>query len=362
MGVTVQLENVTKQFKTPGGGYTTAVDDLSLTIEAGSFVTLLGPSGCGKTTTLRMVAGFEVPNSGRIIIGDEDMTLVPPNMRQLAMVFQSYALFPHLTVAENVAYGLKLKKIPNHEIQQRVSDVLKTVGLDGMGPRYTNQLSGGQQQRVALARAIVLQPRVLLFDEPLSNLDAKLREDMRGRLRDLQQQIKTTAIYVTHDQVEAMTMSDKIVVMNKGRIEQIGTPEMIYERPASKFVADFIGRVNLLPATVIQPESGGLVVDLYGNPFKLSSYSQVKPLAKNEPVLIAVRPETVVLQPDENWNGPVYNGQIMRAVYLGQHMEYSIKLDSGNEITAIALGHRPDLKTGIVKVGINPELVHGVPA
>jgi iron(III) transport system ATP-binding protein len=178
-----------------------------------------------------MVAGFEVPNSGQIMIGSKDMTVVPPNQRELAMVFQSYALFPHLTVFGNIAYGLKIRKIADSEIKRRVEAVLKTVGLEGMGERYTNQLSGGQQQRVALARAIVLEPQVLLFDEPLSNLDAKLREDMRGRLRDLQQELKTTAIYVTHDQVEAMTMSDVIVVMNKGRIEQIGSPVEIYEKP-----------------------------------------------------------------------------------------------------------------------------------
>lgn len=359
MGIAVKLENVTKQFKTPGSGLTTAVDNINLNIESGTFLTLLGPSGCGKTTTLRMIAGFEVPNSGRILIGEEDMTLVPPNMRDLAMVFQSYALFPHLTVAGNIAYGLKLRKFSTQEINQKVANVLKTVGLEGMGERYTNQLSGGQQQRVALARAIVLQPKVLLFDEPLSNLDAKLREDMRGRLRDLQQELQTTAIYVTHDQVEAMTMSDVIVVMNQGRIEQIGTPDTIYERPSSKFVADFIGRVNLIPADLVRTEPEGLIVDILGTQTKLLSFA----IPNSSQMLIAVRPESIILQPDADWKGPVLEGRLVRTVYVGQHMEYLIKLNTGLEVTAINFGRRPDLdQDSIVKIGLNPEAVHGVSA
>ncbi|HYH02596.1 MAG TPA: ABC transporter ATP-binding protein [Bacillota bacterium] len=356
MGIAVELKNVTKQFKTPGGGITTAVDNLTLTIEAGKFLTLLGPSGCGKTTTLRMIAGFETPNTGQIFIGSEDMTLVPPNQRELAMVFQSYALFPHLTVAGNIAYGLKVRKTPPAEIKQRVEAVLKTVGLEGMGERYTNQLSGGQQQRVALARAIVLQPNVLLFDEPLSNLDAKLREDMRGRIRDLQQELNTTAIYVTHDQVEAMTMSDLIVVMNKGRIEQIGSPVEIYEKPASRFVADFIGRVNLLPAKLLQAGPGRLTVDLLGNQLQIASYASSAP-----EMLMAIRPEVIRLQPDSDWSGPVCQGQLLKAIYVGQHMEYLIRLDAGPEITALTYGRRPDLTMGeLVRVGFDPDTLHGV--
>lgn len=358
MSVAVELKNVIKQFKTPGGGITTAVDNLSLAIESGTFLTLLGPSGCGKTTTLRMIAGFEVPNSGQIFIGSKDMTLVPPNQRELAMVFQSYALFPHLTVAGNIAYGLKIRKIPDAEIKKRVEKVLKTVGLEGMGERYTNQLSGGQQQRVALARAIVLEPQVVLFDEPLSNLDAKLREDMRGRLRDLQQELKTTAIYVTHDQVEAMTMSDVIVVMNKGRIEQVGTPVEIYEKPASRFVADFIGRVNLLPAKLIGQSAGKLTVDFLGNTLTVNSYSGTAP-----EMLLVVRPEIIKLQPEKGWDGPVGLGRLIKAVYVGQHMEYTVHLDAGIEITAITSGRRPDVSVGdTVRVGFDPNMLHAVTA
>lgn len=358
MSIAVELKHVTKQFKTPGGGITTAVDDLSLAIEQGIFLTLLGPSGCGKTTTLRMIAGFEVPNSGQIFINSKEMTLVPPNMRELAMVFQSYALFPHLTVAGNIAYGLKIRKMAPAEIKRRVDEVLKIVGLEGMGDRYTNQLSGGQQQRVALARAIVLEPNVLLFDEPLSNLDAKLREDMRGRIRDLQQELKTTAIYVTHDQVEAMTMSDVIVVMNKGRIEQIGTPVEIYEKPASKFVADFIGRVNLIPASLVRPESGCLVMDVLGQNVWMASYSATAPQ-----MLIAVRPEMIKLQPEADWTGPVYPGRVVKSVYVGQHMEYTIQLEAGPMVTALTYGRRLDLGAGdLVRVGLDPDTLHGVPA
>ncbi len=358
MGANVRLEHITKQFKTPGGGTTTAVNDLSLAIESGSFVTLLGPSGCGKTTTLRMIAGFEVPNAGRIFIDETDVTFVPPNRRELAMVFQSYALFPHLTVAGNIAYGLKLRKIPPDQIRERVAAVLRTVGLEGLGERYTNQLSGGQQQRVALARAIVLEPTVLLFDEPLSNLDAKLREEMRGRIRELQQSLKTTAVYVTHDQVEAMTMSDVIVVINQGRIEQIGSPTQIYEQPASRFVADFIGRVNLLLAEQSVAGDGGLSVKLLGVSAQLHSFSVAAPQ-----MLVAVRPEAIELQPSDDWSGPLFNGRLVKAVYVGQHMEYTVRLEAGPEITAVTLGRRPEIQTGdSVIVGLKQDALHGVPA
>ena len=358
MGANVQLEHLVKQFKTPGGGGTTAVDDLSLSIASGSFVTLLGPSGCGKTTTLRMIAGFEVPNAGRILIDGADVTLVPPNKRNLAMVFQSYALFPHLTVAGNVAYGLKLRKIAPARIRERVAAVLRTVGLEGLGERYTNQLSGGQQQRVALARAIVLEPQVLLFDEPLSNLDAKLREEMRGRIRDLQQSLATTAVYVTHDQVEAMTMSDIIVVINHGRIEQIGSPAAIYEQPASRFVADFIGRVNLLPAEQAVVDHAGCHVKLFDVPVTLHSFSP-----SGAAMMVAVRPETIELEPAPGWAGPLLQGRLVKAVYVGQHMEYTIRLEAGPEITAVSLGRRPGLNAGdALTIGLKPEALHGIPA
>ena len=247
----VRLEHISKIYQDPKTGKDFyAVKDTSLTIEPGSFVTLLGPSGCGKTTTLRMIAGFESPDEGEIYLGGEPINALTPNKRDTAMVFQSYALFPHYNVFDNVAYGLKLRKVPKNEIQERVTNILKLVELSGMEQRMTNQLSGGQQQRVALARALVVEPGVLLFDEPLSNLDAKLRVQMRTEIRRIQQTLGITAIYVTHDQSEAMAISDQIILMKSGVIAQMGTPMEIYYRPNSEFVADFIGECNFLKGKV----------------------------------------------------------------------------------------------------------------
>lgn len=358
MSISVQLNNIIKTFKAPDGGVVTAVNSLNLAIESGKFVTLLGPSGCGKTTTLRMIAGFEVPDSGEILIDNLDVTYQPPNERGLAMVFQSYALFPHLTVGENIAYGLKIRKLPHDEINQRVANVLEMVDLAGMGERYPNQLSGGQQQRVALARAVVLRPKVLLFDEPLSNLDAKLREDMRERIRSLQQQLKITALYVTHDQIEAMTMSDVIVVINKGMIEQIGAPDDIYERPASKFVADFIGRVNLLPAKLVKAAQDELTLDLSGTKIQVKSFTKAAP-----EMLVVVRPEMVELLTEASPNEPLINGTVIKRIYAGQHLEYKVKLDSGPEIFVISIGKKDEFKIGDpVKVGLRMDSLHAVTA
>ena len=243
----VRLDHISKIYKDPKTGKDFyAVKDTCLEIRPGSFVTLLGPSGCGKTTTLRMIAGFESPDEGEIYLGNEAINALPPNKRDTAMVFQSYALLPHYNVFDNVAYGLKLRKVPKDEIKERVTRILELVELSGMEARMTNQLSGGQQQRVALARALVLEPGVLLFDEPLSNLDAKLRVSMRTEIRRIQQATGITAIYVTHDQSEAMALSDSIIIMNKGVVAQIGSPQEIYYHPNSEFVADFIGEANFL--------------------------------------------------------------------------------------------------------------------
>ncbi|HEX9898097.1 MAG TPA: ABC transporter ATP-binding protein, partial [Candidatus Methylomirabilis sp.] len=247
----VVLERVSKRF-----GQTVAVDGVSLTIEPGELVTLLGPSGCGKTTTLRIVAGLETATSGRVFIGDAEVTHLPPNARDVTMVFQSYALFPHLTVFENVAYGLRVLKRPEAELRKAVLGVLELVGMPGLDARNPSALSGGQQQRVAVARALVMQPKVLLFDEPLSNLDAKLRKRMREEIRLLQQRLGITAIYVTHDQAEALAISDRIVVMDRGRVSQIGTPLELYKAPANRFVAEFIGEANFLPAILETTEDG----------------------------------------------------------------------------------------------------------
>ena len=241
----VELRGVSKAYKD-----TTAVDDLSLGIKDREFVALLGPSGCGKTTTLRMLAGFIRPDSGQILVDGKDITDVPPERRPTAMVFQSYALWPHMTVADNIAFGLRLRRLPKAEVDERTTRMLTVVGLPGVTKRYPSQLSGGQQQRVALARALVLGPKILLLDEPLSNLDAKLRVRMRDEIRRIQQELQITTVYVTHDQEEALTMADRIAVMNRGVLQQVGDALDIYDRPATAFVADFIGSSNLLTGTL----------------------------------------------------------------------------------------------------------------
>ncbi|MEZ5086852.1 MAG: ABC transporter ATP-binding protein [Tessaracoccus sp.] len=251
----LKLINLTKQFGR-AQEIVTAVDAINLTIAPGEFVTLLGPSGCGKTTTLRMIAGFEDPTGGHVVLDGSDMISTPPNKRPMAMVFQSYALFPHLSVWDNLAYGLKIRRLPKGEIARQVEEVMASMNLEMFAKRAPNQLSGGQQQRVALARAMVMRPKVLLFDEPLSNLDAKLRERMRLEIRKLQRQLGITSVYVTHDQSEAMSMSDRIIVMNGGKIEQAATPDVIYRHPASIFVADFIGRANFSKRRPRSPSSG----------------------------------------------------------------------------------------------------------
>ena len=261
----VRLEHISKIYQDPKTGKDFyAVKDTSLTIEPGSFVTLLGPSGCGKTTTLRMIAGFESPDEGEIYLGDEAINELTPNKRDTAMVFQSYALLPHYNVFDNVAYGLKLRKVPKDEIKERVMRILDLVELTGMEGRMTNQLSGGQQQRVALARALVIEPSVLLFDEPLSNLDAKLRVSMRTEIRRIQQEVGITAIYVTHDQSEAMALSDNIIIMRGGVVEQMGTPQEIYYHPVNEFVADFIGEANFLKGSSKGMRDNACVVDVDG--------------------------------------------------------------------------------------------------
>ncbi|MER3456409.1 MAG: ABC transporter ATP-binding protein [candidate division GAL15 bacterium] len=282
-GVPVRLRGVTKRF-----GTVVAVDSVDLDVPPGKLVTLLGPSGCGKTTTLRIVAGLERPTTGRVWIAEEDVTDLPAARRGVTMVFQSYALFPHLTVFENVAYGLRVQRLPAGEVRRRVQEVLDLVGLPETAQRYPAQLSGGQQQRVALARALVMQPRVLLFDEPLSNLDAKLRRRVRAEIRMLQQRLGITSLYVTHDQAEALALSDVVVVMNLGRVEQVGTPEAVYRRPRTRFVADFIGEANLLPATY---RDG--VVELAGYRFPIEQEE-----VPEGPVTLMVRPEAVLVAQD----------------------------------------------------------------
>lgn len=327
----VEFQQLTKVFPGPHGEQVVAVDNINLVIEAGQMVTLLGPSGCGKTTTLRMLAGFELPTSGRILIGGQDVSRVAPNARNTAMVFQSYALFPHMTVEENIAYGLRFRKVPKAEMARKVESIMKLVGLEGFGKRQPSQLSGGQQQRVALARALVVEPEVLLFDEPLSNLDAKLREQMREEIRKVQQGLGITALYVTHDQSEAMALSDKIVVMNKGRIEQYGDPFEIYSRPANRFVADFIGKVNFLPAAVKGAEGEDTVVEVYGKRFTIPNYRTSITGAA-----------TLVCRPEAMYLGDAgLPGRVVRATYLGSLVEYVVALGD-NSVTITEANPKPN--------------------
>ena len=289
----VRLEHISKIYQDPKTGKDFyAVKDTSLTIEPGSFVTLLGPSGCGKTTTLRMIAGFESPDEGEVYLGEQPINELTPNKRDTAMVFQSYALLPHYNVFDNVAYGLKLRKLSKEEIHRLVMDILALVELDGMESRMTHQLSGGQQQRVALARALVIEPSVLLFDEPLSNLDAKLRVSMRTEIRRIQQEVGITAIYVTHDQSEAMAISDDIIIMNKGVVAQKGTPQEIYYHPNSEFVADFIGEANFLRGTVTAIEGGYALLNVEGNPVKVAAQTGIQ---TNQEYTLVLRPESASL-------------------------------------------------------------------
>ena len=289
----VKLDHISKIYKDPKTGKEFyAVHDVALDIAPGSFVTLLGPSGCGKTTTLRMIAGFESPDEGEIYLGGEPINALTPNKRDTAMVFQSYALFPHYNVFDNVAYGLKLRGVPRDEIRKRVTDILALVELSGMEQRMTNQLSGGQQQRVALARALVVEPGVLLFDEPLSNLDAKLRVQMRTEIRRIQQALGITAIYVTHDQSEAMSISDQIILMKGGIIEQMGSPTEIYYKPNSEFVADFIGECNFLHGASLGTKEGKTTVQL---PEGAAAVATEKVYPAGEACEIVVRPEAIII-------------------------------------------------------------------
>ena len=308
----VRLEHISKIYQDPKTGKDFyAVKDVSLDIEPGSFVTLLGPSGCGKTTTLRMIAGFESPDEGEIYLGDEAINELTPNKRDTAMVFQSYALFPHYNVFDNVAYGLKLRKMSKEEIHKKVMEMLDLVELSGMENRQTNQLSGGQQQRVALARALVVEPSVLLFDEPLSNLDAKLRVSMRTEIRKIQQKVGITAIYVTHDQAEAMSISDKIIIMNGGVVEQMGTPQETYYSPKSEFVADFIGEANFLKGEVI----GKNLIRVNG--IELESNTGTLEIGKE--CKLVLRPESVTLAEDG-----IVPCEVVYSCFMGSYQNYHV--------------------------------------
>ena len=324
----VELRGLTKHY-----GPNAVVDNISLMIEHGSLVCLLGPSGCGKTTTLRLIAGFVEPTGGEIRVGERLVSStsqsLPPERRNMSMIFQSYALWPHMTVAENIMYGLKLRKIDSATIKKKLDSILSTTRLGVLADRYPGELSGGQQQRVALARALIVEPETLLLDEPLSNLDANLREEMRFEIRRLHDEYRYTTVYVTHDQSEAMTTSDVIAVMNAGKIEQAGSPEEIYDRPRSEFVARFIGMSNVVKGKALDNET----VSISGMPLKVVG----GPLKAGEETAVSVRQQHIALSAQEPAakNGNAIAGKVVRQVFLGSNRDYMVEVADGTQIRVI---------------------------
>jgi putative spermidine/putrescine transport system ATP-binding protein len=314
----VELTNVQKRF-----GTTTAVEDFNLAIEKAEFVSFLGPSGCGKTTTLRMIAGFEQPSAGVITIDGDDVTYRPPNKRNVGMVFQSYALFPNMTVADNVGFGLKVRKRPKDQVRQRVAELLEIVNLPDKGGRYPYQLSGGQQQRVALARALAFEPQVLLLDEPLSALDAKIRVALRAEIRDIQRRLGITTVYVTHDQEEALSLSDRVVVMSEGRMEQVGTPFEIYNFPTTAFVASFVGTLNVLSGKVI--DAGRGEISISGQTINITRKFEGRP---GQDVRVALRPEMASLG-DRPVGCTRLQGQVADVSFLGSIVRIRVQIGMG---------------------------------
>ncbi|ADL06410.1 ABC transporter ATP-binding protein [Lacrimispora saccharolytica] len=329
----IDLRNITKSFDG-----TMVLDDLNLSVKENAFVTLLGPSGCGKTTTLRIIGGFEGPDQGKVIFDGQDITNLPPNKRQLNTVFQKYALFNHMSIADNIAFGLKIKNKPKAYIQDKIKYALKLVNLDGYENRSVSSLSGGQQQRIAIARAIVNEPRVLLLDEPLGALDLKLRQDMQYELIRLKNELGITFIYVTHDQEEALTMSDTIVVMNQGYIQQMGSPESIYNEPENAFVADFIGESNIVPGVMVRDE----LVEIFNAKFVCVD----KGFGINTPVDVVIRPEDIdLVAPEEG----TLTGVVTHLIFKGVHYEMEVTSPDGFEW----LVHSTDLFPVGQKVGIH---------
>ena len=337
--VAITIDNVSKSFEHALKGRVYAAREVSLDVAPGEFVTLLGPSGCGKTTTLRMIAGFGVPDTGRILIGGDDVTYLAVNARNIGFVFQNYALFPHLSIFENVAYGLRVRGQAEAEIKRAVEEVMQLVGLAGYERQFSSQLSGGEQQRVALARAIVIRPRVLLFDEPLSNLDARLRVQMRDEIRDLQKRLSITTVYVTHDQEEAMAVSDRIAVMSHGSIVQVGTAEDLYYRPASEFVARFVGKVNLVAGTIVA-DGQHLRVEALGRRLAIANGLDVA--SAGDGAQLVLRPEAIGLSlvdnpvdgSVDNQGDNVVNGVIRSRTFLGDKLEFLV--ECGGEMLQVA--------------------------
>jgi iron(III) transport system ATP-binding protein len=345
----IELRNVSKLY-----GDVAAVRDVSFSIAARTLVTLLGPSGCGKTTILRMIAGLELPTTGTIRIGDVDVTNVPAAERDVSMVFQSYALFPHMNVEDNVSYGLTVSGLPKTQAYEKANAALETVGLTGLGERLPSELSGGQQQRVAVARALVLEPAVLLFDEPLSNLDARLRRQMREEIRDLQQRLGLTVVYVTHDQSEALAVSDRIIVMDKAVIAQEGAPRELYAQPRDAFVAGFMGEANRVPATLRR--SNGTTGEVTLGPLMLSLPHRGLP---DGPIEIAIRPEAIDLRES---GATALAGTVKKAAYLGSVMEYTLDTPIGPLFVVHPGVDRPLAPGANVSIALAPYGVVAIPA
>lgn len=346
----VDIKNLTKTFLTKTGKVT-AVKDVNLTIEPGEFVCLLGPSGCGKTTTLRMIAGFEIPTEGQIIIDGKDVAHLTPDKRDISMVFQNYALFPHMNVYDNISYGLKIKKKSKEEIRKRVVRILELMKMEDFSERVPSQMSGGQQQRVSLARALIMNSGVLLFDEPLSNLDAKLRLHMRDEIRKLQQEVGITSIYVTHDQAEAMALSDKIVIMKDGEIAQVGSPFEIYQRPNSEFVAKFIGRANILDAKILEKLGDRTKINVLGVEYNINRETKHN---VGDTVKVVVRPESV------NFADDSIKLKVTKSVFMGENHEYEVKSPNGIIELTLTNPHGKEIKKigEILSFGFDEEAVH----
>ncbi len=352
MAIAIDIQRLVKTFPNPsgpgsGGGLARAVDDVSLRIEPGELFFLLGPSGCGKTTLLRMIAGFIEPDSGAILFDGRDITNLPPNKRNTGMVFQSYALWPHMSVEQNVAFGLSVRKVPAEESARRVREALSAVRMEEYAKRKPNQLSGGQQQRVALARALVVRPDVLLLDEPLSNLDAKLRIELRSEIRRICKQAGITGVYVTHDQKEALSMADRVAIMRQGRVIQLGTPRELYARPGSRFVAEFLGETNFIEGQIVEIKPGGDGAAGVGSTIRTSA-GELRAgapvdasLGVGAKVLCSIRPEALhLVEGGAGLGAPATNtlrGTIKDSVYLGEMAQHTIELPGGTSVRAAEL-------------------------
>jgi putative spermidine/putrescine transport system ATP-binding protein len=333
--VYVEFSGISKHF-----GNAIAVADLDLSIEQGEFFSLLGPSGCGKSTTLRMLAGFVKPSTGRISVNDRDVTALPPEARDIGMVFQNYAIFPHMTVFDNIAFGLVERKLSRTEIKRKVDAALAQVGMSGFENRYERELSGGQKQRVALARVLVIEPEILLLDEPLSALDKKMREEMKFWIKDIQKSIGITTIYVTHDQSEALTMSDRIAVMDQGRVLQIGSPVEIYEQPSSRFIAEFIGESNLMKGS-ISAQNGEMCTVNIGTLSVPASLSKNTVVTSGQEVVVLIRPEIIRLIPLNADETPMLTGTVLESIYQGSVVRY--RIGALGQQLMVEIANRPDL-------------------